>query len=180
MNNKILMKKIFGILIIAVAAVLIFSCKDDNSLEKLRQNELVKLDAFIEEHYHDSVPKPSGLYYFEDFQGFGDSLIQPGDRVQIFYATWTIDSVLIDESDYPGGYTKGYKFEPLEFIVGAGGVIAGLEEAAIYMRQGTVANLVIPSELAYGQNGSYGTVLVPGFTSLLMQVEVYKIFRPNQ
>ena len=137
------------------------------------------LDEFISENYAGKEPKPSGLYYFEEFQGYGDSLIQPGDRVQIFYATWTVDSVLIDESDYPTGYTKGYRFEPLEFTVGAGQVITGLDEAATYMRPGTIANLVIPSELAYGQNGSTGNLYIPGFTTLLMQIEVYKIFRPE-
>jgi FKBP-type peptidyl-prolyl cis-trans isomerase len=41
------------------------------------------------------------------------------------------------------------------------------------MKKGTKASLVIPSELAYGQTGTYG---VGGFTTLLMEVEVYKVF----
>jgi hypothetical protein len=43
-----------------------------------------------------------------------------------------------------------------------------------------VANIVINSALAYGQNGNtYGSPPVPGFTTLLMQVEVYKIVNSN-
>jgi len=32
---------------------------------------------------------------------------------------------------------------------------------------------VLPSELAYGQNGTTG---ISGFTTLLMEVEVYKVY----
>ena len=155
-----------------VVVIAFFSCKDNNNLQKLRNQELALLDAFIHEHYNDTIPKRSGLYYIEKTKGVGDS-IKVGDRVQIFYATWTIDSILVDETI---GYTDGYRYEPYEFTVGTGSAIAGLDEAATYMQQGTVANLVIPSELAYGQNGTAG---VAGFTTLLMQVEVYKIFRAS-
>ena len=166
------MKRFFtGIILISVT-VLFFACKKDNSLEKLRQNELVKLDEFINEHYPDSTAKTSGLYYIEAIKGDGDSL-KPGDKVQVFYATWTIDSVLVDESE---GYTIGHRFEPLEFVVGASQVIKGLDEAATYMQLNTKANLVLPSEVAYGQNGKGS---IPGFTTLLMEVEVYKVYPRN-
>ena len=153
------------------------ACGDDNSLEKLRKKELETLDAYMQTNYPDVEPSKSGLYYIEKVKGTGDTIV-PGDKIQIFYATWLIDSTLIDETS---GYTNGYRFEPYEFVVGAGTAIAGLEEAATYMQKGTVANLIINSQLAYGQNGNtYGTPPVPGFTTLLMQVEVYKILKAGQ
>lgn len=157
------------ILFVAVAAVFLCSSCDNNDQEKLRKIELEKLAEFIELNYPNLEPNPSGLYYIEKQKGSGDT-IQVGDRVQIFYSTWTIDSALIDETQ---GYSLGHRFEPFEFIVGSGSAISGLEEAATYMQKGTKASLVIPSELAYGQNGTYG---VSGFTSLLMEVEVYKFY----
>lgn len=168
------MKRFLTVIILVFVATAFFACKkNNNDSQKLRQNELKRLDEFISEHYPNVSPKPSGLYYIESVKGVGDT-IKGGDRVQIFYATWTIDSVLVDESN---GYTIGHRFEPLEFVVGAGGVVSGLDEAATYMQSGTKANLVINSELAYGQNGD-GTGYVPGFTTLLMEVEVYKVY-PN-
>jgi FKBP-type peptidyl-prolyl cis-trans isomerase FkpA len=153
------------------------ACGDDNSAEKLRKNELETLDAYMEANYPDVEPTKSGLYYIEEVKGTGDTIV-PGDKIQIFYATWLIDSTLIDETN---GYIEGYRFEPMEFTVGAGSVIAGLEEAATYMQKGTVANLVINSQLAYGQYGNTnGNPPVPGFTTLLMQVEVYKIYKAGQ
>lgn len=162
------MKNTFKTLTFIILLVAIFSCKE-NSLEKLRQSELEKLDNYLQENFPDLQRRPSGFYYMEVEQGTGDT-IQPGDRVQIFYSTWTIDSILIDETE---GYTSGHKYDPYEFIVGSGSAISGLEEAATLMQKGTKAHLIIPSELAYGQNGSVG---VPGFTTLLMEVEVYKIY----
>ncbi len=155
-----------------IAAIAFFACKDNNNLEKLRQQELALLDAYISTNYPNVDPKPSGLYYVEETKGTGDS-IKVGDRVQIFYATWTIDSLLLDQTT---GYINGFRYEPYEFTVGTGNAIKGLDEAANYMQLGTVANLVIPSELAYGQNGTYG---IAGFTTLLMQVQVYKIYRAS-
>jgi FKBP-type peptidyl-prolyl cis-trans isomerase len=165
------MKNVLISIFAIVAAATFFSC-DDNSLEKQRQQELETLNAYIDENYPDVEPTPSGLYYIEDKAGTGDT-IKLGDKVQIFYATYTLDSFLIDESD---GYTDGYRYEPLEFTVGTGSVIAGLDEAMTYMQKGTVATLIIDSGLAYGQNGN-GTI--PGFTSLRMEVEVYKVYPAN-
>jgi len=173
MNLNRTMKQVFKVLFFTIAAVGIFSCGDDNSLEELRKNELALLDEYMLENYPGVEPKPSGLYYIEEVKGTGDT-IKLGDQVQIYYATWLIDSTLIDETN---GYLKGLRYEPFTVNVGSGTAIAGLEEALTYMQKGTVANLVINSELAYGQNGNtQGSPPVPGFTTLLMQVEVYKIY----
>lgn len=169
------MKQIFAVLFLISVVVAFSSCNnDDNSLEKMRESELAILDEYIENTYPDSLPKGSGLYYIEEIKGAGDSLVRFGDEIQVFYATWRLDSptdsVLIDQSQ---GYLEGHRYEPLKFVVGTSAVIAGLDEAATYMREGGKARLVLPSEVAYGQNGSGSSV--GGFTTLLMEVEVYKV-----
>lgn len=165
------MKQFVTALLAFFTVIALFSC-DDNSLEKQRNKELELLNTYLLENYPDLEPTRSGLYYSEETAGTGDT-IKLGDRVQVFYATWLIDSFLVDESN---GYTSGFRYEPLEFIVGAGSVVAGLDEAVTYMQKGTVANLILDSGLAYGQSGSNS---IPGFTSLLMQVEVYKVYPAN-
>lgn len=160
--------KLFNGLAFLLLVTTIFACKE-NDFEKLRQRELEKLNEYVENNYPNETPKPSGLYFFQLQEGSGDS-IKVGDRVQIFYSTWTVDSILVDETD---GYTNGHRFEPYEFVVGNGTAIQGLEEAMTYLKKGGKADLILPSEIAYGQSGNVG---VPGFTTLLMQVEVYKVF----
>lgn len=170
------MKQLISGFIIVVFALAVFSCKEDNSLEQLRKNELALLDEYMATNYPEEEPLPSGLYYIEEVQGTGDTIVL-GDQVQIFYATWLIDSTLIDETN---GYIEGFRYEPYVVNVGSGSSIAGLEEALTHMQKGSVANLVINSALAYGQNGNTsGNPPVNGFTTLLMQVEVYKIIKPN-
>ena len=176
MNLNRKMKHVFAGLILTAFAIGFLACGDDNSLEELRKSELAKLDTYMQANFPDVEPTRSGLYYIEEVKGTGDTIV-PGDQVQVFYATWLIDSTLIDETN---GYTLGYKFEPYTVNVGSGSSIAGLEEALTYMQKGTVAFLVINSELAYGQNGnSQGNPPVQGFTTLLMRVEVYKVYQAN-
>jgi FKBP-type peptidyl-prolyl cis-trans isomerase 2 len=77
------------------------------------------------------------------------------------------------------GYLEGHRFEPYTYIVAAtsgdAAFCSGLEEASLYMQPGTRSHLVINSELAFGQNGSqiYG---VGAFETVLMEVEVYKVY----
>ena len=182
------MKRFFLITILGIVTMIaLFSCNKENSQEKLRKNELSLLDEFISIHYPDSIPKPSGLYYIEEKAGTGDSTIVPGDLVQIFYSYWVnngSDSIFIEETY---GFMEGFRLEPEEFIVYPANQLSsssalsiletpGLHEAITYMKQGTVANLVLPSEIAFGTGGSY---YVYGFSTILMRLEVYKVYRAN-
>lgn len=167
-------KSIYHLPVLVIAIIAILSSCKNNDFGKQRRIELQTLKEYIQANYPDSLPKPSGLYYIELEPGDTSDTVKVGDVVQIYYATWLIDSTLIDES---AGYLLGQRYEPFEFTVGSGGAIQGLEEAVTYMHPGGKANLVIPSEIAYGQSGSYS---VPGFTTLLMQVEMYKVHHSGQ
>ena len=159
-----------GLTIILVIAF--FSCRED-SLEKQRQNELSKFNEYIRTHYGGIDRRPSGLYYIELKEGTGDS-INIGDRVQIFYDLWTLDSIWVDGTG---------SFEPLEMVVlhpndlsSSAKVpeqLRSLNEALTYMKWGTESLLIFDSALGYGQYGTFG---IPEFTSLMMEVKVYKVF----
>jgi FKBP-type peptidyl-prolyl cis-trans isomerase FkpA len=165
---KIIMNKIkTGFCIIAIVSVLFLGSCNNYNQEKLRKQELELLDTYVNKHNITVTPTKTGLYYMEVKKGTGDSIII-GDRVQVWYKTYLIDSTLIDDSG---------RYNPLEFYVTAAGsssVIEGLNEGIKLMRKGGIGNFIIPSELAYGQNGSSG---IPGFTTLLMNVEVYKVYK---
>lgn len=172
------MKRTLAVVFIIFGAIAFFACDDGIDYEKMRLEELAILDDYLALNHPDAESTSSGLYYLnEDGTGSGDT-ISPGDKVQIYYATWvlnsatgtSVDSTLVDQSS---GYLEGHRYEPLSFIVGAGSVLTGLEEAMIYMQEGTRSHLIINSELAYGQDGSGS---VGAFATLLMEVEVYKVF----
>ena len=166
------MKRIFTALILIFTTVAFFSCKE-NDLEKQRQNELEKLNEFIRTHYADVEPRPSGLYYIKMNEGNGDS-IQIGDRVQLFYDLYTLDSAYV---------TGTGRYEPVEVIVRPPSQLSssasvarntlGLHEALTYMTEKGKSRLIMPSELAFGQYGAYS---ITGFTSVIMEIEVYKVY----
>lgn len=176
------MKRLIIGLFVTSLTLTFFACKDDNSLEKLRANELSLLNDYIDKHHSGEKPKSSGLYYFEVLEGTGDSLIRQGDRVEIFYSIWELDSSLVYETR---GYSEGHRYEPTELIVQSPNTLPdpnnltsltqlrGLNEALSYMKVGGVSNLIVNSQLAFGQNGNFG---VGGFKTILMQVEVYKVY----
>ena len=162
------LKNIFAGILVLTGILLLASCNNYDQ-EKLRKEELQMLDDYVVKNKVTVKPTASGLYYIEVKKGTGDS-IKIGDRVQVWYSTYLIDSTLIDSN------TIGGKYNPLEFYVtaqGSSSVIEGLNEGIKYMKKGGIANLIIPSELAYGQNGS-GTV--SGLKTLLMKEEVYKVY----
>jgi FKBP-type peptidyl-prolyl cis-trans isomerase len=160
-----------GILVLILFAAF-FSCEDD-SMEKQRENELKKLTEYIQIHHSGLERKPSGLYYIELEKGNGDT-IRIGDRVQLFYDLWKLDSTLVGTS---GNY------EPLELMVyppgslsysaESPGEIKALHEALTYMQQGSKSLLIFDSGLGFGQYGTYG---ISGFTPLRMEVEVHKVY----
>jgi len=167
------MKRIISLGVFVLVAVAFFSCEKENIYDKSRRLELEELKQYIEKVHPDIEPKPSGLYFIELEKGYGDT-IKYGDRVQIYYETCILlDSLKLVVVDETTGYSLGQRYEPLELMVGSSNFITGLSEGLTYMQPGARAKLIINSNLAYGQSGAG---LVPGFTTLIMEVEVYKVY----
>lgn len=80
---------------------------------------------------------------------------------------------------YTGMFTDGQKFdsshdrkEPFEVVIGAGYVIKGWDIGIIGMKEGGKRKLTIPYHLGYGK---YGTGPIPGFATLVFEVELLAI-----
>ncbi|MCF2490121.1 FKBP-type peptidyl-prolyl cis-trans isomerase [Dyadobacter sp. CY347] len=104
----------------------------------------------------------SGLAYVDDVVGTGDSP-KAGDNVKVHYTGKLLDGKVFDSSKNGGR-------PPIDFQVGVGMVIPGWEEGIMLMKKGGKRTLIIPSGLAYGAEGSPGTI--PANSVLLFDVEL--------
>jgi peptidylprolyl isomerase len=105
----------------------------------------------------------TGLRYKQTVPGTGDTPSR-GQTVLARYSGWIYED---------GG--KGDLFDrsgerPFTFVMGAGQVILGWEEAFATMRPGEKRTLIIPSELAYGRTGAPG--LIRPNETLIFEVEL--------
>lgn len=129
--------------------------KDEETEMKLLQNYLKRANITVE-------PQPSGFYFVEKKPGEGD-IIQYGDIVEIYYT-----GKLIDGSVFDTNYGK----RPLQFRVGYGQVITGLDHGIRLLKKGGEGTLIIPSDLAYGSRGS-GQILP--YSTLIFEIEVANV-----
>lgn len=107
---------------------------------------------------------PSGLQYRIIKEGDPSSRhAGPADKVSCHYEGWLLDGTLFDSSLQRGA--------PAEF--GVNQVIAGWTEALQLMNEGAKWRLVIPSELAYGEQGAGG--VIPPHSALIFEVELLKV-----
>jgi len=105
---------------------------------------------------------PSGLQYKVITEGNG-ATPKYSDKVTVNYEGTLIDGTVFDSS-----YKRG---EPISFPVS--GVIKGWTEALQLMKEGSTYMLYIPSNLAYGAQGS-GRSIGPNET-LIFKVELIKV-----
>jgi len=108
------------------------------------------------------ITTETGLQYKELKAGDG-AKPNKSDRVKVHYKGTLVDGTVFDSS-----YDRG---EPIVFPVT--GVIAGWIEGLQLMQVGSKFELTIPSNLAYGTNGS-GPVIGPDAT-LIFEVELLAI-----
>ena len=109
----------------------------------------------------DVVELESGLLYRVLTEGFGD-IPTDKDRAVVHYTGKLINGTVFDSSVDRG--------EPTKFMVGS--VIQGWQEALQLMRVGSKWELVIPSNLAYGDRA---TGSIPASSTLVFEVELLGI-----
>lgn len=112
----------------------------------------------------DTITTESGLKYIIVNEGEG---VNPyaSQFVSVDYTGYLLDGTIFDSSIDRG--------EPIAFPVGKGQVIKGWDEGLMLLNTGAKARLIIPSELAYGEQGAVG--IIPPNATLIFDVELLEI-----
>ena len=175
------MLKNFNILLLTLVGLIVFGSCNNNTdhnqqnntvnksqikeeLEEVNRKLVLKekedIDDYIRQHGLEMVRTGTGLCYCIEKQG-DTTLIKTGDIVSLDYVLQTLSGDVIYSSD------KGGK---LVFLVGCGGVEAGLEEAILHLHKNDEALIIIPSYLAHGLIGDGKRV--PPRTTIVYKVKV--------
>lgn len=137
--------------------------KQQANMAKEAETNKMAGKAFLEANLKkDGVKQtPSGLQYKALKEGTG---AQPTaqSKVTVHYEGKLIDGKIFDSS-YERGQTATF---PLN------GVIKGWTEGLQLMKEGSIYELYIPSELGYGDRGNQA---IPGGSTLIFKVELIKV-----
>jgi len=147
--------------------------------EKAQVQESVLADKYIADKKLVYTTTPSGLKYKITKVGVKPKPLN-GDTVYVNYVGHTLEGKVFDtsieaEATKAGLQQPGRVYEPINFALGAKGVIAGWEEALLLLNEGGKAQLFIPSKLAYGASAS-GPDIKP-YSTLIFDIELVKVKR---
>lgn len=132
--------------------------------EKINIEEKKKLVNYIERNRINQKPLSSGMYYIESKKGNGKQA-KYGSTVEVHYKLYNIKGEVLDSSLKNG--------TPFKFVLGNGDVIEGWEIGIKKMSVGTLATLIIPSNLAYGSSGKGKSI--PSYTTLIFDIELVSV-----
>lgn len=162
-------KVLKNLILAAMIALAVSSCfkKGDEKVytaeeEKLLRNEYLS-NLAAKGHKIDTTN--NGVYYVITRKGEGD-FAKTGDTLTIGYAGYFVDGSMFDASELH--YTDG----KMKFVLGKDRMVEGFEEAMTVLNKNAKAEFVIPSELAYGSQGSYG---MPPYQTLVFVIEMFEI-----
>ena len=129
------------------------------------QAELEVGQKYLEENAQKEgvVTTESGLQYKIIKEGKGD-IPTTMDQVEVHY-----EGTLIDGTKFDSSYDRG---EPSKF--GVTQVIKGWTEALQLMKEGSVWELYIPYNIAYGERGSRN---IKPFSTLIFKIELISIVK---
>ncbi|MBK6977054.1 MAG: FKBP-type peptidyl-prolyl cis-trans isomerase [Cytophagaceae bacterium] len=115
----------------------------DKDLLDKKNNEPKEIEAYVAKNLKNAQKTVDGIYYVENTVGTGATPVV-GNLVNVQYVGKFLNGKVFDKSTPEN---------PFEFPVGEGRVIAGWDKILMTMKKGGKTTVVIPSVLAYGEQG---------------------------
>jgi len=145
-------------------------------MEQAKTGEVAKVKAYVSAKNMKPKVTASGLNYVISKEGAG-AKANPGDTVVVNYTGMFLsgkvfDSSLPDVAKKNGTFNPQRPYEPLKLPVGLGGSIPGFEEGLMLLNKGAKATIILPSKLAYGEQGNQG---IPPYSPLVFELDIVNI-----
>lgn len=123
-----------------------------------------RIEAYISRHRLEGMKEnKSGLYYLVWGEPKGPK-VKTGDIVVVSYKVSMLDGTELINTENE---------KPLEFLVGKGGVEAGLEMAVLLMQLGQKGKFILPPHLGHGLLGDNDRI--PPMAVLVFDVELLQV-----
>jgi FKBP-type peptidyl-prolyl cis-trans isomerase FkpA len=144
----------------------------------LKRAEPEKIKKYVAEHKLAVTVTPSGLNYLVTKPGLGDKPAV-GDSAAIWYVARYVNGKVFETNIAEVArqnkmYNAETAYKPIHIQVGTKHVIPGWDEGMQLLNKGAKAIFIVPSALAYGEQG-YATV--PPFTPLVFEIEVVDVVK---
>jgi FKBP-type peptidyl-prolyl cis-trans isomerase FkpA len=161
--------KPISLILIVTGLVFAFSCDNKDEIEtRTFEEEQAELDSILHKKIEDGYDIDTtdlGVYYIVREEGEGP-LPGRGDTCFIDYRAFYTDGTLFDASD--SHHTQGI----WKFLYGEPDMIPGLKNGIGRMNEGAIHEMMILSNLAYGERG---TSTIPPYTTLVYIVEMHEL-----
>jgi len=148
----------------------------EEAIAEIKAAEVANANKYIKEHKLVLTSTPSGLRYMITKPSLKRKPLK-GDTVLVNYVGRTTDDRVFDTSieevaKSAGLNQQGRTYQPLQVVLGAGGIIPGWDEGLLLLNEGSGAIFVIPSHLGYGEQGMGD---IQPFSTLVFDIEMVKI-----
>ena len=160
----------FGILVKKVQTDAEVEAENQARLDSLRALEPSMIANFIAERGYTVQPDSNGIYFIELQKGSGNAPVRDM-WISVHYSVFMLNGYQLFSS-------RERAMEPMDFQLGRRFENDGFQMVVERMRKNGIAQAVVPSALAFGEQGA-GDV-VPPFTPLYYEIEVLDIMTMEQ
>ena len=137
-----------------------YKALQENIKEEKRQEESLRLAAYLDKNNISTEALPSGLVFIPLKKGYGKKP-DTGEMCRVYLKVEVLDGDLL--------YNNFEKGDPIDVEYGKGFDTEGFMEGLGKLKVGGKAKLIVPSEIGVGERGMQG---VPAFTTLVYEIQL--------
>jgi FKBP-type peptidyl-prolyl cis-trans isomerase FkpA len=151
------------------------------AIDAIKSQEPVKIKKYITDNNLKVTTTASGLNYVITQKGNGQMPVA-GDTVVVNYVGKMLSGKVFETNVKAEAVKEKLAinpmnpFKPIRFPIGVPGMIAGWNEGLPLFTKGAKGTLILPSNLAYGEQGNGP---IGPFTPLVFEIELVDIVHPN-